>query len=116
MNKLKIVISLQQVLDGFAGDAELMKGFYNIYKKNYFTRMIDIEKSFESLDFDSIYRTVHTLKGSILNFNIPEFSEIAKGYELVAKGRNIEEIKDKYTKFKEACDLLMALLDEKIQD
>lgn len=80
-----VEFDLAQMYESLGDDGDLMRSFFLIFKKNLPKTFQEVENSFASQQGEELYRGIHTIKGSLSNFYVPE---------LVKKLVNIEnEIK-----------------------
>lgn len=77
-----VEFDLCQMYESLGDDGDLMKSFFHIFKKNLPKSFQEVEAAFANGQGDDLFRSIHTIKGSLSNFYVSD---------LVKKLVNIEK-------------------------
>lgn len=80
----------------FEHDEDLIKASIHIYLSNLDKMIQDVEESFTSNDADSVFKSVHFLKGATSNFQLDELVNELSYIEDFAKKNKLNEIFDNF--------------------
>ncbi len=85
------VLDPNSVLEGVAGDRELLEELVNIFFETSPDMLENIRKALENGDTETLARAAHSLKGSVGTFGARHAYDLAYQLELLAKDGKLEE-------------------------
>lgn len=74
------------------GDAEILQIISPLFLEGYQKQLQELADSIAQLDFDTMYRSAHTLKGLVGNFNATPVEELSRAIEVKGKQKDSSRV------------------------
>jgi len=106
------VIAMERFRAWSGDGAEGAKRLARMCLDEYLTRVDELQAALENSDWDALYRTAHSLCGSLGSFGAERFSLAARGLVDAAKERDMGKAREAYPTFQAELDRLRDALNE----
>lgn len=81
-------------------DKEIVGEIIDIFVVEYSDRIKSIAESIESVDYDNLKFSAHSMKGVIANFVAPQVEQQARELEIMGTEKNMDGINELFEEFK----------------
>ncbi|MDQ7051628.1 MAG: response regulator [candidate division KSB1 bacterium] len=106
----------EAVLEGVAGDKELLEELVNIFQETSPEMLKNIRKALENKDAEALARAAHSLKGSVGTFSAQNAYNLAYQLEQLAKEGNLEKAEEVRMVLEDEINRLNPALQELVKE
>ncbi len=105
-----MLLDLEQVIDNTGGDRDLVVNIAKIFIKRHKEQLDVIKDSIEVRDGEKLWRSAHTLKGTVSYFLVDSINSAVKELEQHGRKNDFEGVKEIFTEFENLVNELVVVL------
>ena len=106
-------LDIEQIIDNSGGDKDLVESIAKIFINKHQVLIDDMIKATQDKDCEKLWRTAHTLKGTVSYFLVDNINQLVKDIEIGGRSGDVEQCStDKIEELQSLVSELVASLNE----
>jgi HPt (histidine-containing phosphotransfer) domain-containing protein len=104
---MSYIINIQKIANELEFEIEDVKMLIGVFLDSAKENLEKIESAIEQNDYETIFKSAHSIKGSSANFTLDDISQLAKEMEVNARNQQEIDYHEMYCELKKMIDSIV---------